>query len=139
MSLTIQLHKKKEGTVILKCIRKDGSTTWAKLHQGMAHHDLAHIAIEKSLGFKRAFYGMLASGVAISDYELPDIEKPDILKGENLPKEALIAEHLVNLLCVDYFDNGDLDFLNQAQAILCLLYTSPSPRDQRGSRMPSSA
>ena len=25
------------------------------------------------------------------------------------------------------------------QAMLCLLYTSPSPRDQRGSRMPSSA
>ena len=24
-------------------------------------------------------------------------------------------------------------------AVLCLLYTSPSPRDQRGSRMPSSA
>ena len=26
-----------------------------------------------------------------------------------------------------------------AMAIYCLLYTSPSPRDQRGSRMPSSA
>ena len=25
------------------------------------------------------------------------------------------------------------------ETILCLLYTSPSPRDQRGSRMPSSA
>ena len=25
------------------------------------------------------------------------------------------------------------------QAVFCLLYTSPSPRDQRGSRMPSSA
>ena len=25
------------------------------------------------------------------------------------------------------------------QAVTCLLYTSPSPRDQRGSRMPSSA
>ena len=24
-------------------------------------------------------------------------------------------------------------------SVLCLLYTSPSPRDQRGSRMPSSA
>ena len=24
-------------------------------------------------------------------------------------------------------------------AVVCLLYTSPSPRDQRGSRMPSSA
>ena len=27
----------------------------------------------------------------------------------------------------------------RARAGLCLLYTSPSPRDQRGSRMPSSA
>ena len=26
-----------------------------------------------------------------------------------------------------------------AYTVLCLLYTSPSPRDQRGSRMPSSA
>ena len=25
------------------------------------------------------------------------------------------------------------------QTVACLLYTSPSPRDQRGSRMPSSA
>ena len=28
---------------------------------------------------------------------------------------------------------------NLKQLQLCLLYTSPSPRDQRGSRMPSSA
>ena len=28
---------------------------------------------------------------------------------------------------------------NDAQHLFCLLYTSPSPRDQRGSRMPSSA
>ena len=33
------------------------------------------------------------------------------------------------------------DFMDQEQerGITCLLYTSPSPRDQRGSRMPSSA
>ena len=30
-------------------------------------------------------------------------------------------------------------FLNYIQSGTCLLYTSPSPRDQRGSRMPSSA
>ena len=29
--------------------------------------------------------------------------------------------------------------LTRMEAISCLLYTSPSPRDQRGSRMPSSA
>ena len=29
--------------------------------------------------------------------------------------------------------------IDMVQNIICLLYTSPSPRDQRGSRMPSSA
>ena len=33
---------------------------------------------------------------------------------------------------------GSLDDLD-SQLDACLLYTSPSPRDQRGSRMPSSA
>ena len=30
-------------------------------------------------------------------------------------------------------------FTGRSQPTICLLYTSPSPRDQRGSRMPSSA
>ena len=30
-------------------------------------------------------------------------------------------------------------FTDHANKDICLLYTSPSPRDQRGSRMPSSA
>ena len=34
--------------------------------------------------------------------------------------------------------NADLRKLI-ASPVICLLYTSPSPRDQRGSRMPSSA
>ena len=37
---------------------------------------------------------------------------------------------------VDIFDGSR--HLSQC-LIICLLYTSPSPRDQRGSRMPSSA
>ena len=37
-------------------------------------------------------------------------------------------------------DNADDFSLAMVSGILgCLLYTSPSPRDQRGSRMPSSA
>ena len=34
---------------------------------------------------------------------------------------------------------GLLGYLIDRKAEPCLLYTSPSPRDQRGSRMPSSA
>ena len=33
----------------------------------------------------------------------------------------------------------DLFYLQKEDHLGCLLYTSPSPRDQRGSRMPSSA
>ena len=34
---------------------------------------------------------------------------------------------------------GYVKMLDEREGNVCLLYTSPSPRDQRGSRMPSSA
>ena len=37
------------------------------------------------------------------------------------------------------FMEGDITSLEQVQSAICLLYTSPSPRDKRQSRMPSSA
>ena len=46
---------------------------------------------------------------------------------------ARTAYHCVN------FDHGGSDDVETAMAWLCLLYTSPSPRDKRQSRMPSSA
>ena len=38
-----------------------------------------------------------------------------------------------------FLKDADGNDTNQASYYTCLLYTSPSPRDQRGSRMPSSA
>ena len=35
--------------------------------------------------------------------------------------------------------NGNIFWTGEEVFYICLLYTSPSPRDQRGSRMPSSA
>ena len=40
---------------------------------------------------------------------------------------------------IDGFDLGIAGNLGKSETRTCLLYTSPSPRDQRGSRMPSSA
>ena len=37
------------------------------------------------------------------------------------------------------FEQTTPNIVVDAEYIACLLYTSPSPRDQRGSRMPSSA
>ena len=36
-------------------------------------------------------------------------------------------------------DNGDIAFTRRGDLRICLLYTSPSPRDDISSRMPSSA
>ena len=39
----------------------------------------------------------------------------------------------------DKYENETEEYFPQETSKPCLLYTSPSPRDQRGSRMPSSA
>ena len=61
----------------------------------------------------------------------------DNMNGMNLTpvaagvKQAIQTENTV-------LDSADVAHMN-LQCAGCLLYTSPSPRDQRGSRMPSSA
>ena len=65
----------------------------------------------------------------------------------NLQKEKLyiVAQELkttkhIKAWCQQQAKHPDVRFSNMGKSKLgCLLYTSPSPRDQRGSRMPSSA
>ena len=75
----------------------------------------------------------------------------DIEKAEQGPFGGPIAHGFLTLSLVSHFSmemgldiDGLLGVLNYGADKLrflnpCLLYTSPSPRDQRGSRMPSSA
>ena len=46
-----------------------------------------------------------------------------------------LNRHNIGFMAIDKICEN----LNAEQISGCLLYTSPSPRDQRGSRMPSSA
>ena len=52
------------------------------------------------------------------------------------PPEEVIASDQKRLI-VDAF--ARFQIVDPLKFYICLLYTSPSPRDQRGSRMPSSA
>ena len=60
-------------------------------------------------------------------------QKKDVIKGKGVLNNY-ISEHIMTAV-------GDLGIPNHFIARLndCLLYTSPSPRDKRQSRMPSSA
>ena len=59
-------------------------------------------------------------------------------KGANLAEMNLIGVPvppgftITTEVCNEYFEKGK-------EAVVCLLYTSPSPRDYAASRMPSSA
>ena len=70
----------------------------------------------------------------------------EIMLKEYADDYALIVDHDMFLIdefnLVDYMKGYDVSGCYQSREsveYVCLLYTSPSPRDQRGSRMPSSA
>ena len=91
----------------------------------------------------QAFAGLKAAGrpvrrpdltLAVADHNTPTENQSAGLEGvadtaARTQLEALtrnVAEHGIEFFPMGHINN-------------CLLYTSPSPRDQRGSRMPSSA
>lgn len=115
--LNIKLSKYKSKPTVLSCTREDGSVTWTSVRPGLELHDLAHYVLEKSLGWKDAFYGLLAKGYDISAFERPRDQRPIALLPKNLPQTSLIAEHIVNLLQVG-FGNNNYDFFEAVQSVL---------------------
>jgi hypothetical protein len=50
----------------LRCVRRDGSATGCAMpRQGILPHDLVHYVVESTLGWRHAFYGMIAAGTDI--------------------------------------------------------------------------
>ena len=96
--LSIRIKKKTDGAAALSCIRADGSTTWQRqdgqLGTFFPLHDLTHYAVETVLGFKRAFYGLLAEGWDITRFAEPGTSR-------QLPEEAGLAEVLVGFFDVE--------------------------------------
>ena len=90
-------------------------------------HELAHII----LGHELADALVTEDGsLAPSNFDQNQEDEADWLAGTLLlPRPALI--HIRK--------QGLNDSTARTKYQVCLLYTSPSPRDQRGSRMPSSA
>ena len=60
-------------------------------------HDICHYALESVLNLKKAFYGLVATGTDIKEFDLPR-DKRTI----ELTSEAIFAEQMVNLLTIEY-------------------------------------
>jgi hypothetical protein len=80
----------------LTAVRAGGSTTWQRqdgqLGRFFPLHDLTHYAVETVLGFRRAFYGLLADGWDLSDF------------GKRSSKELQQDEAGLAELIVGFFD-----------------------------------
>ncbi len=117
--MKLQFKKGTQKPSVLTCIREDGTRTWTQLQREIEIHDLAHYVVETELGFSCAFYGLLAEGYNIEDFELPREQRPEALIPANLPVESLQTEHIVNLLMVSLYQGDDsVDFLNALKTIL---------------------
>ena len=115
--LKITLAKNSNKPSVLSCTREDGSTTWTSVYPGLELHELAHYVVEQRLELNNYFYGLLAQGYNIEDFELPKDERPTELMPSNLPVESLVVEHMVNLLQVG-FNSEDYDFFQTLQSVL---------------------
>ena len=80
----------------------------------------------------------LGGGIGQEDH-LYEFKNGNFIELNNaLPKKTNV-ETTYGSIAFDTDYDGDVDLLIARESGVCLLYTSPSPRDQRGSRMPSSA
>jgi hypothetical protein len=93
--MRIRIHNRVDGLAVLRCERTDGSVTWRRHPEKNSRffpaHDLTHYAIETTLGFRNAFYGLVADGWDLSDFGHP-------WPRGHLPAEAAVAEFLVGCL-----------------------------------------
>lgn len=95
--LELRLGRRADATVLFELRRRDGTSTWEKRSGPTAEffsaHDLTHFVVESELGFRDAFYGLVARGWDLRDFGRPWPRGP-------LPPEALLAEVLVGYLDV---------------------------------------
>ena len=93
--LTIKFTKRRDGSVISRFERADGTATWQRKDGPQANffaaHDLTHYAIETTLFYRRGFYGLVAEGWDLSDFGTPWPRGP-------LPPDAEPAELIAGLL-----------------------------------------
>ena len=110
-------NQEKPNTII--CQRSDGSSSFAKLYSGLEIHDLAHYVVESELNMTTAFYGLVARGFDIEDFGMDRELRPKELLPSGLSDQALQAEHIVNLLQVEFSEPGNaFNFIDTLRAIL---------------------
>jgi hypothetical protein len=105
--MKIIIKKKINSKYTITYIREGFSDYWYEADNFLVLHDLCHYAIENTLQYKTAFWGLVASGINPNVFE--NKVKRDALE---LSNEAWHSEHLANLLLIE-FTQGLFDDINK--------------------------
>lgn len=100
--MRVEFKKAKDGRNVLACERNDGTKTWIHVQPAIVTHDFVHWALETTLGLRRGFWGLIASGWALRSFEEPGQTKL-------LPEEAAWTEYAVACVWRDSWGQPPLD------------------------------
>ena len=105
---------------VLSCIRADGSITYQPSSPFFALHDLIHLAVESELGYRSAFFGLVAGGRDIDSFGTRDGVK------DTYTCEEAWAESLVGILQWPEMGGGpELTVSETQQQLLSAFAESP--------------
>jgi hypothetical protein len=89
--MKIRLTKESEGKHgVTAFVRDDGTSTWQKSTDFFARHDLIHYVVETSLGYRKAFLGLVAQGRDLSSFGTQNGLK-DIYYQEEIWAESIVG------------------------------------------------
>ena len=103
MQLRISKHLDKPHTLL--CRRDNGTETWMASDEFFVRHDLSHYAIEKTLGYRNAFLGMLNEGMDLKAFEDRDTRLQLVVSAE-----GGWAENMANLFLMETAQGQVNDF-----------------------------
>ena len=98
------------------------------------------LAVLKCLRWRRFKYRLIGAGSAAETklLHVPTTRGNDLSTNASLDQQEFDKGYVQQRLA-EYSKDGNYQFQTLEVDIVCLLYTSPSPRDRTRSRMPSSA
>lgn len=102
------IFKKRQGKKHIISYQREGKDLhWVEADDFLILHDLSHYAIETTLGYKTAFWGMIKDGVDPEQFLIKEVR--DRLFVSN---EAWYAENMANLVLIEW-SQGKFDDFNQ--------------------------
>ena len=69
--MEIKLTKNPTGDHVLSCKRNNGTITWKHVSSFFISHDICLYAAEAVIPLNNVFFGMVAAGTDIENFDLP--------------------------------------------------------------------